>query len=325
MKRGNISPRYKFFLRFLAPILVFQRSKIYRNNKFFFYVLLFYSVLLLNYNNKTLYLLFGLFYFFLRKKFSSNNSALLILLYFISIPIGVGKAYSIEVIPAFLLAKSEFPSGLLNAIILTPAFMVGVTATIVLMGHLIFYKRLKKLVRENILLVALSILLIISSLLSVRPTISLYYASYILFPITIFFLYRLQLYETRRKIALALVHSFRAITLIISIMAFVQFIFQKSIGFSIELVRGGATFFPGPEEQYIIYRPGGLFGHANELAMLLVANILIMFPNVYRLRVINYRSVLYILFICFLTLVLLFTYSRSAWMGLIVALLYTTC
>lgn len=323
MKKGTISPRYKFFLQFLAPIKVFQQSKIYQNNKHFFYVLLFYSVLLLNYNNKSLYLLFGLFYFFLRKKFSSSNSALLILLYFIGLPIGVGKAYSIEIIPAFLLAKSEFPNGFLNTIIFTPSFMVGITATIALVGHLILHKQLKELAKKNILLVALYILIIISSLLSVRPTISLYYASYILFPIAVFFLHQLQPYETQKKITSALVHSFRAIALIISVVAFAQFVLQKSIGLSIELARGGATFFPGPEERYIIYRPNGLFGHANELAMFLTANILMIFPNLYRLRVVAYQSVSYILSICLLTIVLLFTYSRSAWMGLVIALLYT--
>jgi O-antigen ligase len=229
------------------------------------------------------------------------------------------KNYEVEVIPGKEILEPAFNYGYYTGYYFTLGTFLSLFALIFLIKEAVGVILQQKL-RHLLFLLILPWTIFIffgtysSSLFSPYPLLSyiwLYQYSLLLL-VAISYLIGVSKYKTFNQLFFATLGVIIATQSVVSIL---QFIVQKSFGFSYEVYSSG-TFATGLDENNAVYRVMGTFTHPNQLAIILTLLVAVTLP--YALR---YRQ-LYLTGISTLGLVvILLTQSRSVIFGLLLVIL----
>jgi len=258
--------------------------------------------------------LFGFLYFRIK-----NYRLMLLFTYLASLIVHTGKTYTIQLIPPGLYPAEWYPQGYLAYFAITPSLILALIMGLILFrdfvtGHL----KLPKFKFYDLALFFYFSWLIISDVFgSGMPKVSILFSiTYISF--FIFYFYSRSYAKKGLGFIPALIGLFAALIVFESITSFQQFMGSSPLYKNIESQVGIEQFGSASDELEFRFRPVGTFEHANILGMWMSFCLSVIFVYFYKKRT---KSLLLILSLGFVSLIL--TLSRSAWLGIIVSLLFS--
>jgi hypothetical protein len=234
----------------------------------------------------------------------------LILAYLASTIIATGKRYTFLLLDSPLISPIIFPDGYLMHITISPKHVLAFIAILILIRNLIINPK-RQLKHQDLLIFGLYLWIIMTDFLtSPRPDISLLISISALHTLAIYLLIRIQSF-TRPLLSFALPIVFSLI-LFQSSISFLQLLSGSPIYKQLEAMVNIEYFGHTADELAFRFRPVGTFDHANGLGawlslhLLIFAGLLLSSPTSTTLKVATLTG----------TITLIFTLSRSSWLGL---------
>jgi hypothetical protein len=271
---------------------------------------LFYIVLwLANPNNKIIVASFigliGIYYIRLK-----NLNISLILAYLASTIIATGKRYTFLILDSPLISPIIFPDGYLMHITISPKHVLAFIAVLILIRNQIINPK-SQLKHQDLLVIGLYLWTIMTDYLtSPRPDISLLISMSALHTLAVYLLIRIQSFTRPLwSFALPIVLS---LILFQSSISFLQLLSGSPIYKQLEAMVNIEYFGHTADELAFRFRPVGTFDHANGLGawlslhLLILAGLLLSSPTSNTLKLTSLAG----------AITLIFTLSRSSWLGL---------
>lgn len=279
----------------------------------FFYLLL----TALNPSNK---IIAGLFvflfaaYYIKIKRFAES----LLLTYFSSLIIETGKTYQIQLLPPGIFPLQIYPQGFFQNIVVTATHFIAFTMLILVIRKLVEKNNNFKFNILDALILIFYFLKVVSGALSYIPQISLPVELLMLeYPIAYFFA-RLYI-RLDSKLLKNIVYILAGLVLFETVLGGFQLINKSPLGKNIEYQTGIEYFGNTIGETPFTFRSVGTFDHANSLGIWAAAvSILLLTLNLKFKSSIVWAAVVSGLGLMIVTI------SRSAWLGLLVGLVFIT-
>lgn len=294
----------------------------------FWTTLIYYAVSTANLNNKTIFIsllaLWVIYNFRLK-----NIRQSLLLTGVTSIVFLVGKTWVVELISPLLLRSSDFPSGYIAFIVITPlqilmSLFLIVIARDIIIHHSDIRTRLAR-VFSNDSIIALSLFFLwqlVSALLPDRrfelPLVyALQSASFFLL-----FIGLLVYLPMRFSSAAKILSLLGAMTVFQTALAGMQWLRRSTLGLAIEPTNEILTYLRGPGQGFFSVRAVGTFSHPNELAIFSACMALLFFPLLYLKNSRTSLNKTYYLG-CFIAafISLILSLGRSAWISFALCLM----
>ncbi len=249
---------------------------------------------------------------------SKNIYLSLLTTYLISSIIFTGKThyYQLLDLKKFTYLKEDYPLGYIQSLVIGSSDIFAFLLFILLIKDLVKSKLNFKLNAFDLSLLGLLLWGIFDSLvISKKPLISLY------FTVELFKVFILNLtlkFLTQKGFKLNILINILMVIIFFQCFAAIQqFMYSSPLGKNIEIIFTPHKFGSVVDEYYFTFRPPGTFYHANDLGIYLA----VLTPLFISLYIISLNRIYLLTLVASLATIAL-TLSRSAWLGIGLALLY---
>ncbi len=274
------------------------------------------SLILLNPGNKMMVIILFLWIGVVGLKFKNVKTAL-IFGFILSLPLVVGKTYSLEIIPAQDLWNKYFPAGYSESVVIKPINLISILMFMILLRD-IFLRKITQLPygSYSIILILSFICMGISSFFySYNPDFSSFIFVQLL-QIPIFFIFLTAYFSPKAHTQEIIVALLSVTAIVLFSLAALQFIQGSRTGLAVEVSQGELLDDRNFEEVAAGFRPFATFYQANGLA----AFVLMIFP-VLLVSYVQTRSKLTGLGLLSTILSIIASMGRSAWLSSFVGLM----
>lgn len=274
---------------------------------------------LINPSNKLIFLSFFILGWGYYRKIK-NIEISMFLTYVASLIVDTGKTYNINLVPPGFYNEQIWPFGYNVQFIINTRMVISSGFGLIILYKVIKNTKILKFILKNKLFITLSlyvIWIICSDIVgSIKPSLSLLFSSPLLI-VLITYCFGWVSYKKNKKLLSLVIAVLSSLVIVESVISFSQLLAKSPLGKTIERQVGIEYWGGSPDEIEFTFRPVGTFLHANILGYWLSFALLFLMP--YYLK--EKKKFLGIsILLGFLSLIT--TLSRSAWLGLVVGLIY---